>query len=393
MVTSTVNINTNLISLNAIRAGDNQLFLVARPAEPAHNTSSANNAYDQIAKVLHRTQMEIIHERVFGSLDAEPVIMTARKKSYQKNNIPCDTPVTYIQGSAPWGSGLAGIQIQAVSCKNEGDRVWTIMDNSRPCGRGWRHKNAQYIILQNLQGLHEDSDNKTRLDQVHSMIERAHQILRQHQGSYRDVVRTWFYLSDILDWYHEFNGVRNRLYDDFGIMPGAENEPLQLPASTGIQGDNIQGSASVMDLLAIIAQDESRPSVQQLSNQRQKDAFRYGSAFSRGALISQPDVSLIQVSGTAPIDEAGQSQFPEDIKAQINCTFDKIEALLADVGANLKDICSATVFVKHPEDIQPFWTMAADRGLGDFPCVCVVADVCRAELLFEIDAIAAFHRF
>jgi hypothetical protein len=30
--------------------------------------------------------------------------------------------------------------------------------------------------------------------------------------------------------------------------------------------------------------------------------------------------------------------------------------------------------------------MAASRGLDDFPYVCVVGDVCREELLFEIDA-------
>jgi hypothetical protein len=29
--------------------------------------------------------------------------------------------------------------------------------------------------------------------------------------------------------------------------------------------------------------------------------------------------------------------------------------------------------------------MAVDRGLEDFPAVFVVADVCREELLFEID--------
>ena len=33
---------------------------------------------------------------------------------------------------------------------------------------------------------------------------------------------------------------------------------------------------------------------------------------------------------------------------------------------------------------------AASRGLDDFPGVCVVADVCREELLFEIDAEVAF---
>ena len=388
-----MNIDTNSLILNANRVGENQLFLVARPTEPVEGVAGADNIFGPIAKFLHQSQMEIIHERVFSSLELEPLIMASRQKSYLSHNISCTTPVTYIQGSPAGGKGLAGIQIQAVSWENEGDKPWTIMDNSRPCGRGWRNRDIQYIILQNLTGDTDDADKKpTRSYQVQTMIERADRLLRRHQGNYRNVVRTWFYLSDILDWYGEFNEVRSRLYQDFGIMPGADTETLHLPASTGISGDNIQGSVCLMDLLAIMAPDKYRPDIKQLTNRRQKDAFRYGSAFSRGALISLPDTSLIHVSGTAAIDEAGQSQFPGDVKSQINATLNNIAALLADVGADLKDICSATVFVKHPQDIQPFWSWAVARGLNDFPCVCVVADICRSELLFEIDAIAAIDK-
>ena len=46
---------------------------------------------------------------------------------------------------------------------------------------------------------------------------------------------------------------------------------------------------------------------------------------------------------------------------------------------------AATVFVKRPEHASLFWKMARDHGLEEFPAVCVVADVCRDELLFEID--------
>ena len=117
----------------------------------------------------------------------------------------------------------------------------------------------------------------------------------------------------------------------------------------------------------------------------QLDAFCYGSAFSRGALIQDPGVSLIEVSGTAAIDQRGRSQFPGDIRSQISCTFEKIGTLLGQEGAGLGDIAAATVFVKRPEHASVFWEMARDYGLEEFPAVCVVADVCRDELLFEID--------
>jgi enamine deaminase RidA (YjgF/YER057c/UK114 family) len=126
--------------------------------------------------------------------------------------------------------------------------------------------------------------------------------------------------------------------------------------------------------------------VAQLSSRGQLDALRYGSAFSRGALIQGPEASVLHVSGTAAIDERGKSLFADDIRGQINCTFDKIETLMAQAGAGLGDIAAATVFVKYPEHAEIFWETATEWGLGDTPVVCVVADVCREVLLFEIDA-------
>jgi hypothetical protein len=42
--------------------------------------------------------------------------------------------------------------------------------------------------------------------------------------------------------------------------------------------------------------------------------------------------------------------------------------------------------VKRPEHADVFREMAVKRGLEELPAVCIVADVCREELLFEIDA-------
>jgi enamine deaminase RidA (YjgF/YER057c/UK114 family) len=141
-----------------------------------------------------------------------------------------------------------------------------------------------------------------------------------------------------------------------------------------------------MDLIAVTGTDGSQPVVTQLSNAKQLDAFRYGSAFSRGALIRESDVSILQVSGTAAIDEKGKSMFTGDIRGQIKATLEKVEALMAQAGAGLKDITAATIFIKRPEYAGIFREMAQACGLEEFPAVCVVADVCRDELLFEIDA-------
>jgi len=156
--------------------------------------------------------------------------------------------------------------------------------------------------------------------------------------------------------------------------------------ATGIRGDARSGAAATMDLVAVVGAPASRPAVTQLTNRGQLDAFRYGSAFSRGALIRGHGASLFHLSGTAAIDEKGKSLFIGDIRGQITCTLDKVEALMAQFGTDLHDIVAATVFVKRPEYAALFREMATERGLGELPAVCVVADVCREELFFEIDA-------
>jgi len=368
-------------------AGPGQAYLVASIPSETDAGQAADYSYNHVAALLRKYGMEIVHERIFGSLTAEEQVMAARKEALMPKGIPWDGPVTYVQGHPPWGEGLAGVIIHAVSREKSGEDIWTIMDGDLPLGRGWKHKGSTFLVLQNIQGYGDVPDViNTRPFQAWRMIDRADSILRKQGASYRDTVRTWFYLSRILDWYREFNDARNAKYEEFGILPDNGNDQLLLPASTGVLGINPQGTAGTMDLLAIIGPDDSRPFIKNLHNKKQEDAFRYGSAFSRGTLIQDRDVSLIQVSGTAAIDENGASLYPGDIRGQIQCTFDKIEALIAQEGAQLDDICAATVFVKRREDAEVFREMAEARGIKGLPAVCVVADVCREELLFEMDA-------
>ena len=403
MILESISHEQTAMKLSMTWAGQGHAFLVASVRSPANAGQAAGEAYGRTAEMLRDHGLEIIHERIFGSLSVEPSVMAARHRAFQTYGFTIDNPVTYIQGTPPWGEGFAGMIIHAVSQKREGD-VWTIIDGDRHCGRGWRKNGLTYLILQNIQAL--DGEELTPLIlsmpkgrseewlsslplskplQIRQMLDRAERILRENGASYRDVVRTWFYLSDILDWYAAFNKVRNEKYGESGIMPGPGDKDLLLPASTGISGDMSSGASSAMDLIAIVGEVGAHPAVTQLTNAAQLDAFRYGAAFSRGAVIREDDVTLIQISGTAAIDEHGMSLYPGDIRSQINCTLDKIEKLISKEGAGLKDIAAATVFLKNREHASVFWEMAKDRGLEEFPAVCIVADVCRDELLFEID--------
>jgi enamine deaminase RidA (YjgF/YER057c/UK114 family) len=224
------------------------------------------------------------------------------------------------------------------------------------------------------------------------MIRQADRILRGCGTSCRNVVRTWFYLPEILEWYAEFNAARTAQYQEFGVLPEGDAPPAYLPASTAIGGELASAPAGGMDLLAVVPTGGGELSVRRLRNPAQEEAYRYGSAFVRGAVICGPTECLIEVSGTAAVDEAGRSLHPGNARAQISCTLQKVAILLAEVGAELKDIGAATVFVKRAEVATMFREVLADLGLDRFPSVCVVADVCRPELLFELDAEAVIAR-
>ncbi len=376
-----------LFTLHRRAAGTTQAFLVAQTVWGSAAGQAALAVYGEIARVLQDQGLTIVHERLFGSLSVKPSVLAARDEALRVRNLPADGPITYIQGHPPWGEGLAGVIIRAVSCRNHREEVWTIKDQGRAVGRGWRQEDATFVLLQNLQGLSFSGNGaNARPLQARRMIQRAARLLEAHGASYRNVVRTWFYLADILAWYPEFNRARSAIYRELGLMPINGEDSRRLPASTGIRGEVATGAAGTLDLLAVVGPPESRSLVRQLSSPSQPEALTYGSAFSRGALIQQPDVSLIQMSGTAAIDAQGASLYPENARAQIDCTFDKISALIGQEGASLQDVVAACVFVKRPEDAQLYQERATAWGLEDLPAVVMVADVCREELLFEIDA-------
>ncbi len=379
-------------------AGEDHMHVVASVAAgPADGGQACEDAYRHIADVLAREEMQIVHERFFGSLTAYASVLEARGRALSASGTTTgELPLTYVEGSPLWGEGPAGLQLSAVR-PGQPDGVRTIYDAGAPCGRTWERSGGRFIVLQNMHGRSEgQTDAGDRESDARRMFERASRILLAEGASYRDVIQTWVYLSDILAWYDQFNQVRNVEYSKLGIETDVsstrETGRLGLPASTGIRGENPLGAASVMDLVAIVGEPGARPEVVYLSNVKQNEAYAYGSAFSRGACIREPDVTHIQVSGTAAIDESGTSLFPGDVRAQINRTLDTVEALVAQDGATLDDICEATVFLKRAEHAPVYREVAEERGLLEMPAVCVVGDVCREELLFEMDGAAVVDR-
>ena len=364
--------------------------IIAPDADPA---ATAGLIYGRISEILRESSMRIVHERLFGNLDIREKIVQARSKAFRSAGLEHngDAPLTFVEGRPCTGSGFSGIQIRAIHPSQGGDAIRTIREKGTTLGRAWTRQGATFIMLQNIDGGGASlGSGEGRASQAESMFRQAERLLRSQGASYRDVARTWIYIERILDWYGDFNAARNRCYSDIGFLGNpseeAEAERIYLPASTGIEGKNPAGSSAVMDVFAVHGNSGGSIRIRPISGTKQRSPFRYGSAFSRAMVVEEPDSKLILVSGTASIDEEGRTVYVEDSAAQIRHTLNVVSALIGEEGATLQDICEATVFLKHGGDFPLYREVAAQYGIADVPSVNVVADICRDELLFELDA-------
>lgn len=250
---------------------------------------------------------------------------------------------------------------------------------------------------------------KTAYDQAEDTFAALDKTLRSVGVPFRDVVRLWLYQGGITDSeeeverYRELNRGRTDFYShvDFASNPLARsvNGSGIYPASTGI---GTQEHGLVLNALAIQT-DREDVEILSLENPKQISAFDYpkeysakSPKFSRAMAIRIGDHLTTWVSGTASIVDA-ETVFPGDIEKQTEQTLDNIENLIAaenfrqhgwhDAGATLDDLAKIRIYVKRPEDYE-LCRAVCERRLGAVPSVYAFADVCRPDLLVEIEGVA-----
>ena len=106
------------------------------------------------------------------------------------------------------------------------------------------------------------------------------------------------------------------------------------------------------------------------------------------------------ISGTASIVNS-ESCHVGDLEKQTSQTIDNIERLIAadnfaahgmaGAGAGLHDLAKIRVYLKRSEDLTRCQAVCR-RRFGDVPAIYAVADICRPELLVEIEGVA-FSRY
>jgi 2-iminobutanoate/2-iminopropanoate deaminase len=128
------------------------------------------------------------------------------------------------------------------------------------------------------------------------------------------------------------------------------------------------------------------------------EAFDYPrpSSFSRALRIDLNGLAIVFISGTASVDENGNTVHAGDFRAQIRRTYRNITELLASAGATWEDVVRTTNYLRDIErDYAAFneerTAFFAAQELDPLPASTgIQAILCRPDLLVEIEAIAMF---
>ncbi len=267
-----------------------------------------------------------------------------------------------------------------VSCQLfaiESEQAAPVIHAGRERGTVWEDDFARYCFVGDLYPTDFRSTEGVQCRQLYEVFER---VLEAQGFAFTDCIRTWLYPSAVLEWYDTLNEVRKRFFAERGVFDRI------VPASTGIGAGNTRGAAIVGSLLAIQPKGDG-VTLHRLPSPLQCSAENYGSSFSRAVAVRYPGWRELYVSGTASIEPGGLTIHVGDIEKQIQLSLDVMQAILAQEGLGWADVSRSIAYFKHKAEHLPvFRQIAAERGLPDFPLVCFQADVCRHDLLFEIEA-------
>ena len=248
-------------------------------------------------------------------------------------------------------------------------------------------------------GLYADDLNLPVREQSEQAFRKAEEILKTEQMNFGDIVRQWNYLENITDiahgnqCYQDFNDVRTLFYASSEWESG-------YPAATGT---GTQHGGVLIDFNAVSGEVDIAP----LDNDWQRAAHVYSDEvlishradrkkgtpkFERGKSLSDRRQEVIYISGTAAI-RGEESVTTGDVLSQTEITLENIQHLIGLEEGREKlpehsgKLGLLRVYLKNEEDASAV-KADLDKLCPDIPIVYLYADVCREDLLVEIEGIA-----
>lgn len=229
-------------------------------------------------------------------------------------------------------------------------------------------------------------------EQSRKVFARIGEILDAEHFAVSQIVRQWNYIERITS---VDEGIQNyQLFNDArsGFYSGTDWSD-DYPAATGIGCDAGGVSVSVYAVKGFEGVSKPVDNPLQIPAHRYsekvlasgKESVRTTPKFERGRLLG----NVMFVSGTAAI-RGENCEFSEDPEAQAHGAIDVVERLVAP--ANIASGCESfefemiRVYVRRPEDLECVKAVFSDHFSG-VPTHFLVADVCRPELLLELEGV------
>ncbi|GHS99435.1 PTS cellobiose transporter subunit IIC [Bacteroidia bacterium] len=290
---------------------------------------------------------------------------------------------------------------------------------AQPAGKGiavevWTHDTCTNLQHKRVYGLnyttYEDAWGKAlwglgaaTADTALSFREQADYAFELMKGvlaaegyTFDDIVRQWNYIPRILTTslenghcyqnYQLFNDIRQYYY-------GIYKRNSIYPAATGI---GTEAGVVSLDFFAVKKNEATR--ITGIANPKQVNAYSYGQEvlvgspiqanelkkaplFERAKYIGTNEEALVFISGTASI--LGELTIGiNDVALQNRTTIANVTELTSQ--ANCSNYSYLRVYVKRPEDTDTIREICTQR-YGNIPVLYVKADVCRDNLLVEIE--------
>jgi len=346
---------------------DTEIATLKLPSHAEHCITVQSSETCEMNRCLRRTASDceatMLSQFVFAGTDHYDEFVSGTE--------PTDWPVVWLQGDACKNGDIYSMQAVALS----GLDPKPIHFNGRDMGFTYEDDNATYC---RLRGVIPQDLTASRMEQTRSAFETMDAALKLNGFKFTDTVRTWIYLDRLLEWYDDFNIVRSQYFNETNIFDH------MVPASTGIGASNQYGAAIMMDVLAVKPKSDSLK-IQKVISPMQNPALDYKSSFSRAVEMVYPTHRNILISGTASIDPAGTSAHLDDPEKQIRLTLDVVKAILESRDMGWDDLFRGIAYFKDMNYLPIYKRVAAELGIARFPLAISHADVCRHDLLFEIE--------
>jgi enamine deaminase RidA (YjgF/YER057c/UK114 family) len=322
----------------------------------------------RLEAVLREHDATIVRAEIFGAVSALDETASRLRKLLREPELP----ITCVEGTGVESQQpISGIHIFAVA----GTEVEPLLVKGKAVGRIFQDGHARHLLLGDITPANVKG---SRADQTRSVYERMEEYGAAAGMKITQLTRTWMFLDDILDWYGLLNSVRTEFYQTRKIFD------TLVPASTGVGVKNAHGAALVAGAWLLQPTNDTML-VRELGSPLQCPAPKYGSSFARALEYLTPEYRRVLISGTASIHRDGETARVGDIRGQIELTMDVIQAILAANDLTYTATTRATAYFKDIRNAHYFDEWRRRNELLRLPVVSVQADVCRDDLLFELE--------